>query len=136
MLLKTLSVVIVAAALLYRFGRLYIFKQKTADTSDWPKTEATIQSAAMELVERVGHLREELPFFTFSYVVDQEYYSGRFGLRVAEDRARVLMRDWINTKITVQYDSKKPSVFSLPDEVSVDGYRVSTVPEVELVSQH
>jgi hypothetical protein len=90
----------------------------------------------MELVERVGHLRERLPFFAFSYVVDSEYYSGRFGLRVAEDRANTLMRELVGTKITVRYDPKRPSVFSLPDELSVDGFRVSTVPEVDLASQH
>ena len=90
----------------------------------------------MEMVERIGHLREELPFFTFSYVVENEYYSGRFGLRVPEDRASTLIREWINTKITVRYDPKRPSVFSLSDEMSVDGFRVNTVPEVDLASQH
>jgi hypothetical protein len=90
----------------------------------------------MEIVERVGHLRENLPFFAFSYVADSEHYSGRFGLRVAEDRASTVMKEWLGTKITVQYDPKRPSVFCLPDELSVDGYRVSTVPEIDLRSQH
>jgi hypothetical protein len=136
MLLKTLSVIVVAAALLYRFGRLYIFKQRMKDAADWPETEAVIQSAAMELVERVGHLRERLPFFSFSYVVESEYYSGRFGLRVPEDRASTLMREWINTKFAVQYDPKRPSVFSVPEEMSVEGFKVSTVPEIDLASKH
>src|ERR1035437_5562425 len=132
MLIKILSVIAVAAALLYRFGRPYIIKRRLNDAADWPETEATIQSAEMELVERVGHLREKLPFFAFSYVVDNEYYPGRFGLRIAEDRASTLMREWVDTKITVRYDPKRPSVFSLPDELSVDGFRVSTVPEIDL----
>jgi hypothetical protein len=136
MLLTTLSVLVVAAALLYRFGRLYIFKERIKCAANWPETEAIIQSADMEWVERVGHLREELPFFAFSYKVENEYYSGRFGLRVPEDRATTLMREWVSTKVTVRYDPKRPSVFSLPDEVSVDGFRVSTVREIDLASQH
>ena len=136
MVIKIVSLIIVVAALFYRFGHLYMFKWRMKDAVDWPETEALIQSAEMELVERVGHLRERLPFFAFSYAVDNEYYSGRFGLRVAEDRANTVMREWINTKITVRYDPKHPSVFSLPDELSVDGFRVNTVPEIDLVSEH
>lgn len=136
MFINVLAVVLVGCALLYRFGRPYMIKRRTKDAADWPETRATIQSANMELVERVGYLREKLPFFAFSYVVDSEYYSGRFGLRVAEDRASALMREWIDTKITVQYDPKRPSIFSVPDELSVDGCQVSTVPEIDLVSEH
>jgi hypothetical protein len=134
--IRILSLIILAAALLYRFGRLYMFKRRLKDAADWPEAKATIQSAEMEMVERVGHFREKLPFFAFSYAVDNDYYSGRFGLRVAEDRASTLMREWVDTKITVQYDPKRPSVFCLPDELSVDGFRVSTVPEIDLASQH
>lgn len=48
MLLTTLSVFVVAAALLYRFGRLYIFKDRVKRAASWPETEAIIQSADME----------------------------------------------------------------------------------------
>ena len=136
MLINILSIIAVAAALLYRFGRPYMIKRRLKDAADWPQTEATIQSAEMELVERVGHLRERIPFFAFSYVVDNEYDSGRFGLRVGEDRDSALVREWIDTKVAVRYDPGRPSIFSLPDELSVDGFRVSTVPETELASQH
>ena len=90
----------------------------------------------MELVERPGHLRAELPFFDFSYVVNNEYCSGRFGIRVAEDRASNPIREWIDTKIIVRYDPERPSIFALPDELSVDGFRVKTVQESDLVSKH
>ena len=136
MILRILSLLAVAAALAYRFGRPYIAKRRTKDAADWPDTEATIQSAKIELIERVGHVRELLPFFDFSYAVGNEYYSGRFGLRVEEDRANAVMREWVNTKITVRYDPNRPSIFSLPDEMSVDGFRVSTLREFDLASQH
>ena len=66
MLLKTLSVIVVAAALLYRFGSLYIFKQRIKGAADWPETEGIIgiiQSANMEMVERIGHLQGRTPVF-------------------------------------------------------------------------
>jgi hypothetical protein len=136
MLINTLAIIAVAAALFYRFGRPYLAKRRLKDAADWPETEATIQSAKMELVERIGHLREELPFFVFSYVVNSEYHSGRFGLRAAKDRMSSLVRDWVGTKITVRYDPKRPSVYCLPDELPVDGIRVGTVPEIDLASEH
>jgi hypothetical protein len=136
MLITILSVIAVAAALTYRFGPPYIAKRRTRDSANWPETEATIQSAKMELVERVGHPRREVPFFAFTYVVNNDYQSGRFGLRVAEGRANALMRESLGTKLTIRYDPERPSVFSLPDELSIDGFRGSTVQEFELVSQH
>jgi hypothetical protein len=81
MVIKVLSLIVVVAALLYRFGQPYMMKRRVKDAADWPETEATIRSAEMETVDRVGHLGELLPFLAFSYVVDGEYYSGRFGLR-------------------------------------------------------
>ena len=136
MLINILAIIVVGSALIYRFGPAYLRKRRTKDAADWPETEATIQSAGMELIERVGHIREEVPFFAFSYVVQGEYYSGRFGLRVPEDRATSLMREWINTKIALQYDPNRPSVYRIPDELSVDGFRRGTVPETDLASRH
>jgi len=136
MLINILAIIAVASALVYRFGPAYMLKRRTKGAADWPETEATIQSAGMASVERVGNIREEVPFFTFSYVVESEYYSGRFGLRVPEDRSTTLMRDWINAKIALQYDPNQPSIYRLPDELPVDGFRRGTVPETDLVSQH
>lgn len=136
MVLKIVSLIAVLAALLYRFGRLYLSKWRIKNAADWPEAEAIIQSAELELVERVGHFRERLPFFTFSYLCDSQYYSGRFGLRVPEDQASAVMRERVNTKITVRYDPNRPSVFCLPEELSVNGFRVNTVPEIDLASQH
>lgn len=136
MLIQVLSLGALAAALLYRFGRPYLAKRRTRNAADWPDTEATVQSGKMELVERVGHFVSRVPFFDFSYVVDNEYYSGRFGLRVDEDRGDTLIREWVGTKVTVRYDPSRPSVFSVPEELPVDGFRVDTVPEMELASEH
>jgi hypothetical protein len=136
MLITMLAIIVVAGALLYRFGLAYMLKRRTKDAASWPETQATIQSAEMELVERVGQMREEVPFFAFSYLVESEYYSGRFGLRVPEHRAITLMRELINAKITLRYDPSRPSVYRLPDELPVDGFKRDTIPETDLASRH
>lgn len=136
MLINILAIIAVAAALVYRLGPSYLLKRQTKDAADWPETEATIQFAGMELIERVGHIREEVPFFAFSYAVKSEYYSGRFGLQVPADRATTLMREWINTTIVLQYNPNQPSVYRLPDELPLDGFRRGTVPETDLASRH
>jgi hypothetical protein len=128
--------IIVAIGVTVSLAGAYLRKRRMKGSDDWPETEATIQSAEMKLTERVGHLRQEVPFFTFSYVVDGEYYSGRLGLRVPDDQGAMLLRKMIDTKITVQYDPKRPSIYKLPDELPVDGFRVDTVSETELVYQY
>lgn len=135
-LVNILAIIVVGAALLYRFGKPYIAKRQTRNAAEWPVTEATIQSGKMELVESIGHLRQRVPFFDFSYLVEGEYSSGRFGLRVEENRGTTLIRKWVGARIEIRYDPKHPDVFSVPDELSIDGFRISTVNETELVSEH
>jgi hypothetical protein len=112
-LVNILAIVVLGAALLYRFGKPYVAKRRTRNVAEWPVTEATIQSGKMELVERVGHLRERVPSFGFSYSVQSEYYSGRFGLRVEEDRGMTLVREWVGSKINVRFDPERPDIFCL-----------------------
>lgn len=45
----------------------------------WPRTEATIESAAPEVVES-NFQGMPVKLFAFSYKVNGEYYSGRFAL--------------------------------------------------------
>ena len=136
MLVSLAVVAVVAAASLYRFGRPYVMAQRAKSAADWPEAEATIHGGTMELIERVSHFRERVPIFQFSYVVDREYYSGRFGLRVDEERGNTLVRELIGTKVKVRYDPERPATFFVPEELPVHGFRISTVAETELSSQH
>lgn len=136
MFVNILAIIVVGAALLYRFGKPYVAKRRTRNAAEWPVTEATIQSGKMELVERIGHLRARVPFFDFSYLVEGECYSGRFGLRMEEDSGTKLVREWVGTKIKVSYDPRRPDIFCVPDELSVDGFGISIVNETELASEH
>lgn len=113
----------VAAAL----GFLILRRARREDAAqNWPSAEATIQSAA---IEEVGsRYKDLLPCFAFSYVVDGEYFSGRFCLYVKGDRADALIKDMIDAKLTVQYDPQKPERFSIPDE-SIEDCEVRLIPD-------
>ncbi len=62
--------------------------ERVADTADWIETEATIQNAAIERLDKYTWL----PGFAFFYSVKGEYFSGRFFLRANEDRSQELIR--------------------------------------------
>lgn len=132
MVSSALVYIIAAIVVVVAFGRVYVAyvkKTRLKGAVDWPETEGTIRSATVRLVGRAGYRTEKLPFFAFSYEVDSEYYSGRFGLRVDEERANQLTRDLVDTKITVRYDPKRPETYCLPEELPVEGYRVGVVPD-------
>lgn len=122
-------IIVLIAILVGLIGR-FIYWRRMRGSIDWPETQATLQSGEEGFVKQ-GYTSERLPFFDFSYVVNGEYYSGRFGLRVTEDRTDELLRDLTDTKITIGYDPRHPSVFRLPDELSVEGFRVEVLRDSE-----
>jgi len=114
----------VAAIIYARFRRRPTLE---FNAKDWPTVEATIQLAAMELVGR-GRNAVSLPCFAFSYVVDGEYYSGRFSLSGCDGRAATLLNAMIDRKIAVLYDPGKPSNFVIQD-ATIEGCTVNRVPD-------
>jgi hypothetical protein len=111
MLVKLIPAICIVAAL----SIWAALKSKHAEEAEsWPSTVATIQSAAIE--NHGGRYALDLPCFAFSYVVNGEYYSGRFSLSANGDRADELLREMIGRKIAVQFNPKKPARHSMPDE--------------------
>ncbi len=100
--------------------------RKNAAAQNWPVAEATIQTAAIEPVS-MGRGYSDLPCFAFSYLVDGEYYSGRFALKAKGDRSDELLRELIESKLTIRYDPNRPSSFFIPDE-TVGGCEVYLLP--------
>jgi hypothetical protein len=99
-------------------------QKRVEEAANWPTTEATINSA--EFQEFQGSSRREIhlyPCFEFYYVVNGDYYSGRFGLAVEGEPADRLSREMIDKKLTVSYKSTQPSKFYIPDEM-MNGYEV------------
>src|ERR1700761_2166873 len=96
------TLIFIAIVILMVLVGRFMYWRRMRGSIDWPETEATIQSGDTELV-RYGMINERLPFFDFSYMISGEVCSGRFGLRVTEDRTDTLTRDLIGTKITIGY---------------------------------
>jgi Protein of unknown function (DUF3592) len=97
---------------------------KVKKAKQWPKTEGTIQSGAIEVVAQTKFNTIRLPVFAFSYQVQGEYYSGRFALMpytVAYDES--LIDRMIGRKLIVCHDPAHPDRWLIPDE-TIDGYKV------------
>lgn len=100
----------------YFIGRM-IWRNKRVETAQtWPATEATVQSGAMETVasSRAGDVR--IPCFAFSYVVNGEYYSGRFGLLPNFGSGDAVLDRMKNRKFQVHYDPANPEIFYIAGE--------------------
>jgi hypothetical protein len=108
-------------------GAIWWQSMQVAKARSWPQAEATIQSGGME---EVGHMREtvRLPCFAFSYVVNGEYYSGRFSLSGCDDRSATLIRELIDKKLTVRFDPKSPSNYQILEGM-VEGCTVRLIPD-------
>jgi len=93
--------------------------KNVAETATWLETEATIQSAVMERIDKYTMY----PNFAFSYAVNDEYFSGRFFLKADEERSDELMKTLRNRKIPIQYDPRNPSDWYIA-EANIDGHEV------------
>jgi len=76
-----------------------------ADTADWLETEATIQDAVMERLDRYTWY----PSFAFSYSIHGEYFSGRFFLKANQSQSDELVKTLLNLRFPVQCDPNNPS---------------------------
>jgi hypothetical protein len=122
-----LALIPVAGVVVALFVRLFRNANREVEAKSWPSTEATIQSAEIETVDR-GRSAVELPCFAFSYAVNGEYYSGRFSLSRDDARLPAFLREMIDQKVTIKYDPKRPGSFSVKD-VFIEGCEVQTVPD-------
>lgn len=68
----------------------------------------------MEIVYHSRSGSRTLPCFAFSYVVNGDYYSGRFSLEVDGQRAEELTRELADRKLNVLYDPSNPDSWFIP----------------------
>jgi hypothetical protein len=97
------------ARMVWRNGRV-----EKAQT--WPTTEATVQSGEMEVVASGRGGDVSIPCFAFSYVVNGEYYSGRFGLLPNFGNPDQVLERMKDRKFRVHYDPSKPDTYYVPGE--------------------
>jgi hypothetical protein len=86
--------------------------EKVADTADWLETEATIQEAVIERLDKYTWL----PGFAFSYSAKGEYFSGKFFLKADHDQSEELIKTVVHQKFPVQYDADDPSAWFIAEK--------------------
>lgn len=85
--------------------------ERIADTADWQETEATIQSAAIERIDKYT----SLPGFAFSYAARGGYFSGKFFLKAIGNESEELIKTLLDLKFPVQYDPDDPSAWFIAE---------------------
>jgi hypothetical protein len=90
-----------------------------ADTADWLDTEAMIQDAVIERIDRYT----SYPSFAFSYAVKGEYFSGRFFLKADPEQAGELVKSLLHRRFPVQYDPDSPSAWYVA-QATIEGYEI------------
>ena len=93
--------------------------KEIADTADWLETEATIQKAVIERLDKYTWY----PGFAFSYSIGGEYHSGKFFLKADQEQSEELIRDLLGYKFPVQYDPSDPSAWYIA-EATISGYEI------------
>ncbi len=91
---------------------------------NWPTAQAKIQHAEFQ---EFGGSRNSpshsYPCFEFCYVVNGEYYFGRFGLGVEGELADNVVSGMKGRELAVSYNPAQPQQFYIADEL-MDGYEV------------
>jgi len=110
----TVLLLILLAVVALVVGRLAWLKKRAKTAESWPTTEATVQSGE-EVAMRARGGDIIICCFAFSYVVNGEYYSGRFELLPNSDSDAVLSR-MKDRKFQVHYAPAKPDTYYIPGE--------------------
>lgn len=86
--------------------------EEVAATADWLETEATVQDAAVERLDKYTWF----PGFAFSYSVKGEYFSGKFFLKADEEQSEELIKALPNYRFHVQYNPDAPSAWFIAEK--------------------
>lgn len=81
--------------------------------ANWPVAEGTIQSVGRVVVD-AGRQSYSVDVGDFSYIVNDEYYSGRLTISRSFSTHDRLPKDLVGQKMQVRYDPRKPEKFSVP----------------------
>jgi hypothetical protein len=98
----------------------YVRRRSPADNpATWLQAEATIQSVG-KVISR-GRGSYPLDVGDFSYVVNDEYYSGRAQISRSFSTGEGQPKDLVNKKFQVRYDPRKPDKYDV-SEAEVGGF--------------
>jgi hypothetical protein len=125
-LIKVGALVLVGIGALIVFLRYFSWKESQAQSAKtWPMTEATVQSGEMETVASSRGGDVTIPCFSVSYVVNDEYYSGRFRLLPDFGFCDAVLNKMKDHKFQTHYDPSKPEAYYIPGEqwkVAISSY--------------
>lgn len=100
-------------------GGFAIHLRGSKGDSAWPVTEATIRSVR----EASGDSRCQVNVGDFTYVVNDDYFSGKLQVSRSFSTHGASLKDLVDQKIQVNYNPKKPEKYSVP-QVEVGGFLV------------
>jgi hypothetical protein len=114
LIVRHYPIVLLALCVLAIFAVWFVHRPVPPEkAASWPVTEGTIQSVENVIVKTAEH-PNSLYIGDFSYIVDNEYYSGRLTISRSFSAHDHSAEDLINQKIQVRYDPRKPEKFSVP----------------------
>jgi hypothetical protein len=114
-----LAVVVVFGALVSLVVWLYRRSTPKENTDNWPVSEATIQSVG----KVIGTGKGSYPFDVgdFTYVVNDEYYSGRARISRSFSTGDSQPKNLVNKKFQVRYNPRKPNKYDV-SQAAVEGF--------------
>ncbi|HVZ82413.1 MAG TPA: DUF3592 domain-containing protein [Terracidiphilus sp.] len=109
--LLVLAVLIILGTLTSLVVWFYRRATPKKNTDNWSMTEATIQSVGK--VIGTGRGSYPLDVGDFTYVVNDEYYSGRAQISRSFSTGDSQPKDLVNKKFQVRYDPRKPDKYDV-----------------------
>jgi hypothetical protein len=88
---------------------------RSEKAANWPVAEATIQSVGRVVVD-AGRQSYSVDVGDFSYIVDDDFYSGRLTISSSFSTHAAQPKDLTSQKIQVRYNPQKPEQYSVPQQ--------------------
>jgi hypothetical protein len=83
--------------------------------ANWPVTEATIRSVR-KLTIATGRFADFVIAGDFTYIVNDEYYSGRLTISRSFSTHDATPKALVDQKVQVRYNPRKPEQYSVPSQ--------------------
>lgn len=109
----SLAIAVILAALFSLVVWLFRRIAPQENPESWPIAEGTIQSVRKVAVE-LGRASYQLDVGDFSYVVNDEYYSGQLQISRSFSTHQAAPENLTDRKIQVRYNPRNPEKYSVP----------------------
>lgn len=122
--MSPLELIVIALVMLAIFVIWLIWQNGHPHPSEaWPVTQGTIQSVGTTVVHR-GRGSDSVEVADFSYIVNDEYYSGRLTIASPFPTPERSPRGLVNQKIQVHFNPRQPEKYFF-SQTEVGGFILS-----------